>query len=74
MTYGGYAIFMPYVGVEAKLWRSENVLYDWVQDLCVARRQFLNQVRKEGEIDSKSEEEGDLLSCTSPLPRPNSIL
>ena len=44
MTYGGYAIFMPYAGVEAKLWRSENVFYDWVQDLCVTRRQFLNQV------------------------------
>ena len=52
---------MPYVGVEAKLWRSENVLYDWVQELCV-------------EIGSKSEEEGDLLSCTYSLPRPNSIL
>ena len=44
MTYGGYAIFVPYVGVEEKLRRSENFLYDLVQELFVARRQFLNQV------------------------------
>ena len=44
MTYGGYAIFVLYVGVEAKLRRSENFLYDLVQELFVARHQFLNQV------------------------------
>ena len=40
MTYGGYAIFVLYVGVEAKLRRSENFLYDLVQELFVARHQF----------------------------------
>ena len=44
MTYAGYAIFVPYVGVEEKLRRSENFLYDLVQELFVAPRQFLNQV------------------------------
>ena len=28
MTYGGYTIFVQYVGVEAKLRMSENLLYD----------------------------------------------
>ena len=32
MTYGGYTIFVQYVGVEAKLRMSENLLYDYVQE------------------------------------------